>query len=196
MVPGPGARVVSDELDEVVLAVLQFVDRRRPDIERARLRDTERPLAHIEDHPLAASDAILAETAMLLYLASRCPVSVATRRTLDGVAAWVSPLVRSPRAAQILARLPYTALSSIGEAHVLLSRSGCTDHDFDDVWRTALNAPEASAVERPPHRLIGRAWLSGLGAARGRATWTRFSRSQFWPQRRQRSILPAQAYTP
>jgi hypothetical protein len=89
-------RVVSDELEEVVLAVLQFVDSHRPDIERARLRDTERPLANIEDHPLAASDAILAETAMLLYLASRCPVSVATRRTLDGVAAWLSPLARSP----------------------------------------------------------------------------------------------------
>jgi hypothetical protein len=76
-----------------------------------------------------------------------------------GCRLWPGHLIR---AAQILVRLPYTALSSIGEAHVLLNRSGCTDDDFDDVWRTALNAPEASAVERPPHRLIGRAWLSGL----------------------------------
>ena len=115
------------------------------------------------------TDKIIAETALLAFIASRVqdlPKRVQT--TIAGLAEQLSPLARSERVRVMLMRFPHTAVT-LASAHVYLSCLGNRDEAFDYLWFRALASGQVEAVERLPYRALDVRWLRNLAQGDMRA---------------------------
>lgn len=117
----------------------------------------------VEDELLGPTDKFVVETAQLVLLASRVPgLSDEVRAAVQALAGELDVVVRSGRARLILARVPHTALSGLGAAHIFLSRAGVPDRAFDAVVRSAVADGYVDTFERIPVRAIERRWVQSL----------------------------------
>ena len=118
-------------------------------------RDEERP----EDS--FGPDKPLAETAMLLYVASTVDGEPEVAEAIDELAAVVAPHARSPRVALGLALHPSICLQ-LAMPHILLRRLGRPDAGFDRVLSASLGSSARRGHEVVPHRALETAWLESL----------------------------------
>jgi hypothetical protein len=118
-------------------------------------RDDERP----EDS--FGPDKPLAETAMLLYVASAVEEEPEVAEAIDELAALVAPHARSHRVALGLALHPSICLQ-LAMSHILLRRLGRQDEPFDRVLGASLESSARRGHEVVPHRLLETAWLESL----------------------------------
>jgi Domain of unknown function (DUF6895) len=108
-----------------------------------------------------APDKPLAETAMLLYVASSVDGEPELAETIDELSAVVATHARSPRTAIALAIHPSICLQ-LAMPHVLLSRLGRKDAGFDRLLAAGLNSSARRGHEVVPHRMLETAWLESL----------------------------------
>src|SRR5215469_4815879 len=119
--------------------------------------------SHPEDSE-ASVDAgkIVAETAMLLLSAWRVSSEFrAVRQRIDSVSTPLAALARSDRTRLGLSLYPALA-QDYAFAHICLNDMGLKDELFDDFLCASLEAAEAHARERLPHRVLEQLWLHRL----------------------------------
>ncbi len=111
----------------------------------------------------APPDKVIAETAMLVRAAAAVPASLApgVSARAHALARELIPHARHPRVAVGLALHPALA-RDYAAAHLVLTRLGYPDTDFDRALARALAAPTATARERLPHRELEQEWLASL----------------------------------
>ena len=111
----------------------------------------------------APPDKVIAETAMLVRAAAAVPASLApgVSARAHALARELIPHARHPRVAVGIALHPALA-RDYAAAHLVLTRLGYPDRDFDRALARALAAPTAAARERLPHRELEQDWLASL----------------------------------
>jgi hypothetical protein len=103
----------------------------------------------------------IAETAVLLYVASLAPAYHEVRKMLRGLAEDLAPHARGPRF-QLGIGLRPSLTWDYAIGHVILTRLGFPDPAFDAIVRQALVAQAARAYERTPHRELEQSWIASL----------------------------------
>jgi hypothetical protein len=106
-------------------------------------------------------DKPLAETAMLIHIASgcaQCPAIISRTRDL---AERIAPLVRSERALVDIALHP-ALVFKFAVPHVLLTRLGYPDARVDTLLRSCANSQASNGHDRPGVAWTERRWISSL----------------------------------
>jgi hypothetical protein len=120
----------------------------------------------VDQHPFGPFEKLLGETVYMLHgilpaLAGRPDIAASVGELAESLA----PLVRARSYMRMWARLPYTVLTSVGGASILLTRLGVTDERCDRLVADLLSSGLACGTERPPHRLMERRWLRFLAGS-------------------------------
>ena len=130
--------------------------------------DPDRPAANIRP------EKVIAETGVLLYGASLARQHREVNVRIHRVARRLAPHARSAQIRLGLALNPALAFD-YSLAHVLLTRLGFPDADFDRLLDQSRSAQASAGRERVPHRALEQEWIEGLrhpepsdGAARTR----------------------------
>jgi hypothetical protein len=106
-------------------------------------------------------DKPLAETAMLLYVASAITGEPEVKEQIDQLAAALTPHARAQRTAWAVALHP-TISFQLAMPHVLLSRLGMKDPRFDRIVALSTESAASRGREVVPHRALERLWLESL----------------------------------
>lgn len=96
-------------------------------------------------------DKLLAETAMLLHVASALDDDVELKRRVDDLASLIVPHARAQRVAIAIALHPSICLQ-LAMPHILLDRLGVPDVRFDRLLQHGLDGSAALGREVVPHR--------------------------------------------
>jgi hypothetical protein len=111
---------------------------------------------------VSLADKVLIETSLLVLLANRVSQPSPELHTLvNRLADRLSLLVRSEKSRVLLLRYPHTA-ASLGIGHIILSKLGREDKEFDLLIRDAFETGHVEAIERIPYRSMDLRWLRGL----------------------------------
>jgi hypothetical protein len=113
--------------------------------------------------PRQVTDKLVAETALLLLVASRAPFVAERSGRIVSLAGALTRFARTPRHFALLAGSPQAVLG-VGLAHIALTALGFADPLFDEAVAEALNDPAIEAVDRPTFRQLELGWLRGLHA--------------------------------
>ncbi len=108
-----------------------------------------------------AAEKPLAETAMLLYLASRERSDAAIQKTFDGLVEDLIPYARSRQMAWDALRHPSVCLQ-LATPHILLGILGRPDSRFDDLLASSEAARASRGHEVVPYRELEIIWLRSL----------------------------------
>ncbi len=108
-----------------------------------------------------AAEKPLAETAMLLYLASRERSDAAIQKTFDGLVEDLIPYARSRQMAWDALRHPSVCLQ-LATPHILLGILGRPDSRFDDLLARSEAARASRGHEVVPYRELEIIWLRSL----------------------------------
>ncbi|MDP9123160.1 MAG: hypothetical protein M3N82_00905 [Pseudomonadota bacterium] len=103
----------------------------------------------------------IAETAMLLYAASACRERPEVGRRLRELAEFLIPHARSRRVLVDMALHPALCFK-FAVPHILLTRLGYFDSDFDHHLARCAASSLAHGHERPPSAFFERHWISSL----------------------------------
>lgn len=106
---------------------------------------------------------IVAETAMLLRVAAEVPATLApgVAERAHELIRLLLPHARHPSVAVGIALRPALA-GDYAAPHLVLTKAGYRDPEFDRALAEARAAPTARARERLPHRDLEQAWLDSL----------------------------------
>jgi hypothetical protein len=128
----------------------------------SRLNSIQRQWPEDSDKLETFTDKIVAETALLVLLASRVAgTDPCIQLAVDELAAHLSPHARSVRSGALMLRFPHTA-ATLGFGHVALQSAGYSDARFDEQLRRCLATGQGESIERVPFRSIELAWQYGL----------------------------------
>ena len=128
---------------------------------RRHIRCGATAMPHLDRQQIA--DKLIAETALLLLMASRAPHIPGRPGRILGLAGTLARFARAPRYYAQLAASPQAALG-IALAHVALTLLGFEDRLFDEAVADALDDPSAEAIDRPGFRHLELIWLRALHA--------------------------------
>jgi hypothetical protein len=106
-------------------------------------------------------DKPLAETAMLIYVASGCVQCPGIMSRTRDLAELLAPLVRSERALVDIALRP-ALVFKFAVPHVLLTRLGYPDARVDALLRSCASSQASNGHDRPGVALVERRWVSSL----------------------------------
>jgi hypothetical protein len=106
-------------------------------------------------------DKPLAETAMLIYVASGCEQYPSILSRTRDLAELLAPLVRSERALVDIALHP-ALVFKFAVPHVLLTRLGHPDARVDALLRSCADSQASNGHDRPGVALAERRWISSL----------------------------------
>jgi hypothetical protein len=113
-----------------------------------------------------AAEKPLAETAMLLYVASRERLEAGVEKHFDGLVQDLIPRARSQQMAWDVLRYPSVCLQ-LATAHILLDRLGHPDSRFDDLLACSEAACASHSHEVVPYRELEIIWLRSLWREEG-----------------------------
>jgi hypothetical protein len=140
-----------------LIGVLQFATTNIQELDRnAKLWSED-----LDPYVNVADKAII-ETVLLILIASRIsnpPDEI--RSLIRDLVCQLSPMIRTERNRALLMRYPHTA-AALGIGHIILTRLGNHDDEFDYLVRRALASGHVEAVERLPYRIMDVQWLRGL----------------------------------
>lgn len=108
-----------------------------------------------------AAEKPLAETAMLVYIASFAELEPEFQEALERVVQQLIPYARSERIAWDVLRYPSTCLQ-LATPHILLNILGSEDQRFEDLLRRAEAASASKGHELVPYRNLEFLWLRSL----------------------------------
>jgi hypothetical protein len=108
-----------------------------------------------------AAEKPLAETSILLYVASRERSDPAIRDRFDELVLELIPFARSERMAWDILLHPSVCLE-LATPHILLGVLGCPDSKFDDLLARTVGACSSRGHEVTPYREMERLWLRSL----------------------------------
>jgi len=103
----------------------------------------------------------IAETAMLLYVASAANDRPEVAARIDEVARHLAPQARSERTMLDMALNPSLAFV-FAVPHVLLKKLGYPDPAFDKFLKTCVRSQARNGHERPPFASLERRWISSM----------------------------------
>jgi hypothetical protein len=106
-------------------------------------------------------DKPLAETAMLLYVASAVTGQAEVKQCVADLTGLLEPYARSGRTACAIALHP-TICFQLAMPHILLSRLGSRDSAFDRLIGLSAHSLAHRGREVIPHRALERMWLESL----------------------------------
>ena len=112
------------------------------------------------------ADKPVAETAMLLHVSKGLPGRPAIDQRVRQLARGLAPFARSGPAAIELCLHPSVA-TKFAVPHVILSRLGLEDADFDELLSLCLQSAFRDGADRPPVADLEREWVEGLRTGRG-----------------------------
>jgi hypothetical protein len=108
-----------------------------------------------------ARDKPLAETAMLLHVAIAVTTHAEIKERVEELSILLASRARSPRTACAIALHPTICLQ-LAMPHILLSRRGLKDSNFDRILGLSAASLAHRGREAPPHRALERMWLQSL----------------------------------
>ncbi len=141
------------DLERRVLRALDFAASAVSDFGETGYADAVRPALGF------GPEKVVAEAAMLAYVAQGAGVSRALRDRVDALARQLEPLVRSPRALADMALNPDQVFRR-AVPHVLLSALGHPDEAFDDFAAEQCARVLSHAVDQPATVLAERRWVT------------------------------------
>ena len=103
----------------------------------------------------------IAETAMLLYTASTLRHLPDVAHRIEEIAQLLVPHARSQRTLLNVALHPGVALD-FAVPHVLLTKLGYCDPDFDNILKSCLSGQTQYGHERPPFASVEQKWITSL----------------------------------
>lgn len=115
---------------------------------------------------------VIAETALLLWVASQVNDRPAVDARVRHVARELAPFARSEHMLMHVCLDPANTLD-YAQAHIVLSQLGLFDGEFDASVTRSLQSQAAQGRERPPHRMLERLWFSDLHASPSQAAMRR-----------------------
>jgi hypothetical protein len=113
----------------------------------------------------------IAETAMLIYAASAASRFPDVSSRIEEIARLLVPHARSQRTILNMALHPSVCMD-FAVPHVLLTKLGYCDADFDDLLRHCLSSQARHGHERPPFASLEQRWITSL--------WTCTSPGRDW----------------
>jgi hypothetical protein len=114
------------------------------------------------DEFVTFSDKIVLETSLLLLLAARVAKQFPPMTaSIIQLATMIAPRARSERVRAMLQRFPHTAVS-LGIPHLVLTRLGYEDKEFDDLVSELFDSGTPFASERVPFRIMDARWVHAL----------------------------------
>jgi hypothetical protein len=134
------ARFLLADLDGFV----QFAASQDPALEKDQIRDK-----------------LVAETALLLLIASRVPGKYGFQADISELSRNLSPYARTARHLYLLAASPQ-AVAGLALAHIALTRLGAGDDIFDAAVKAAFSSQYFDSIDRPNFRHMEVRWLHGL----------------------------------
>lgn len=106
-------------------------------------------------------DKLVAETALLLLVASRIPENSGFQTDIRELSVILSPHARTARHLFLLASSPQ-AVGGIALAHIALTCLGERDETFDAAVQAAFASPYIDSIDRPNFRQMEIRWLYSL----------------------------------
>jgi hypothetical protein len=106
-------------------------------------------------------DKPIAEAAMLVYAASAVSHHPEVAARIEDVARFIAPLARSKRIMLSMSLHPSVSVE-LAVPHVLLSRLGYTDSQFDDFLGLCMSSQASRGHERPPFASLEKRWILEL----------------------------------
>jgi len=106
-------------------------------------------------------DKPIAETAMLLYAASRVRHHPEIASRIDDIAQDLAPLARSKRIMLSMTLHPSVCVE-FAVPHILLSQIGFKEQRFDRLLRLCLDSQASRGHERPPFASLEKSWILEL----------------------------------
>ena len=103
----------------------------------------------------------IAETAMLVYAASGAGRLADVAVRVDDIARLLEPHARSERTLLNIALHPALALG-FALPHILLTKLGYCDAEFDDVLKACLRSRASNGHERPPFASLEQRWIASV----------------------------------
>ena len=141
------------DLERRVISALDFASAAVSDFGETGYADPVRPALGF------GPEKVVAEAAMLAYVAQDASASKALRNRVDALARQVAPLVRSPRALADMALNPDQVFRR-AVPHVLLTALGHRDDAFDDFAADRCARVLSHAVDQPATVLAERRWIA------------------------------------
>jgi hypothetical protein len=152
---GRAAAWPAADLQRRVLRAAEFASVAVADFGEAGYVDTVRPALGF------GPEKVVAEAAMLAYVAHGVRGSSALRDAVDTLARQIEPLVRSPRVLAEMAGNPDRVFRRV-VPHVLLTAMGRRDDAFDDIAAALCARVLAHAVDHPTTVIAERRWITGV----------------------------------
>ncbi len=143
------------DLERRVISALDFAAAVVSDFGETGYADAVRPALGF------GPEKVVAEAAMLAYVAHGASTSRALRDRVDALAVQLAPLVRSPRALADMALNPDQVFRRT-VPHVLLNALGHHDDDFDDFAADQCARVLSHAVDQPATVLAERRWITTI----------------------------------
>jgi hypothetical protein len=144
-----------EDLERRLLRALGIARRAVPVLAEDGYRDEEDPQDSF------GPDKPIAETAMLLYVASAVAERSEIRDAIDELSALVAKHARSHRTACAVAMNPAIGLQ-LAMSHVLLNRLGRPDARFDRLLGLCVESLAGDGQEFVPHRALEKMWIKSL----------------------------------
>lgn len=141
------------DLERRVISSLDFAAAAVSDFGETGYADAVRPALGF------GPEKVVAEAAMLAYVAQGASASTALRDRVDALARQLEPLVRSPRALADMALNPDQVFRR-AVPHVLLTALGHRDEAFDDFAADQCARVLSHAVDQPATVLAERRWVT------------------------------------
>lgn len=104
---------------------------------------------------------IVAETGLLLYVASLADTGQGVKQRIERVARLLIPLVRTQKILLEVCLQPALAFD-YAQAHIFLTRAGFPDPGFDALLTSITNVQTSPLRERFPHRMLEQEWVGRL----------------------------------
>lgn len=106
-------------------------------------------------------DKPIAEAAMLLYAASGARRYADVSKRIDDFAGCLAQVARSKRIMLSMALRPWMSVE-LAVPHILLSRLGFREEQFDDFLQLCLDSQASKGHERPPFASLEKLWILEL----------------------------------
>jgi hypothetical protein len=151
----PVAAWPAADLERRVISALDFAAAAVSDFGVTGYADAVRPVLGF------GPEKVVAEAAMLAYVAQGASASTVLRDRVDALARQLEPLVRSPRALVDMAMNPDRVFRR-AVPHVLLTALGRSDDAFDDFAADQCARVLSHAVDQPATVLAERRWITSV----------------------------------